>query len=470
LLLACVLSTPAIAQQPKIPKKGEELALGLYYGLVEAYDARTTSLRLKVLPTGRVLRFPKLYEAFHATPVGKHAIVNVADVRNEDPENIEAAGKERKVFLRICEFPEIEQALQPLLAHLQKARSGKLAEDFLVKAMSQQAHIPEVIRAYEGATGHLVVGRITCDGAWDPSKMKSWMKVLPEGYFVETAAHVGQPVGFWLDGFLPLEVVPQRPGPVENVRTIKLIKATAKDLGAVKADIRFEGGSPPKEFDVEVISLVATNSGLEKFLSDPPGTMGANLITLENLAAIQQTNLLPGRYLLRVRVSGADRAAYCTAQKEFRVTSGETTNLGEITLMKPREITWRHSNARAPNFSSKNAQTFRLLAGSFWGAQYQVLEPANNRLAFSNATQGIQVQQATPDQIYATKHRGYVCLGPGPLENYLDKDLRELAPPDPRKRLPLPTEPHIQLKPGNVFLSRDQIDNYHLFEVNWKAN
>jgi tetratricopeptide (TPR) repeat protein/thiol-disulfide isomerase/thioredoxin/tRNA A-37 threonylcarbamoyl transferase component Bud32 len=114
-----------------------------------------------------------------------------------------------------------------VLGDLRQAGSGPLA-DKLAQEIQQARDRLELSRKRNPLiTGHVIVGRVICEGGDDPSRVVSQLRIHSEGYFVGPVKESGRPIEFRRQGFLPAQITPAgQPSSVEYVGEVHLKRMT----------------------------------------------------------------------------------------------------------------------------------------------------------------------------------------------------------------------------------------------------
>jgi hypothetical protein len=117
--------------------------------------------------------------------------------------------------------------MNTLLGDLRQAGNGLLA-DKLTQEIQQAQDRLEISRKRDPRfTGHVIVGRVICEGGDDPSRVVAQVRIHSEGYFVGPVKESGRPVRFRRQGYLPAEITPEgQPGSVEYVGEVRLKRMT----------------------------------------------------------------------------------------------------------------------------------------------------------------------------------------------------------------------------------------------------
>ena len=95
-----------------------------------------------------------------------------------------------------------------VLGDLRQAGNGPLADKLTQEIQQAQDRLELSRKRNPRSTGHVIVGRVICEGGDDPSRVVSQMRIHSEGYFVGPVKESGRPVGFRRQGYLPAQITP----------------------------------------------------------------------------------------------------------------------------------------------------------------------------------------------------------------------------------------------------------------------
>ena len=197
----------------------------------------------------------------------------------------------------------------------------------------------EIREAWETAfrykKGHVIVGQVKlADGKKDVRLVDAQMVILEEGLFAGEVKDLERPVGFALQGYLPVELqLKGKSGQIVDVGEIILQPLNPKDSAGVSAKIILESGSPTNSKVSLYVGQGAVNTPHNG--TSPRGSPGwetpVDLIP-DDKGSLSGSNLSPGQYYLTVSAPG-----HVEQSRRIELSPGKIFDLGEIKLLAELE-------------------------------------------------------------------------------------------------------------------------------------
>jgi len=187
----------------------------------------------------------------------------------------------------------------------------------------------ETTRQYQ--EGHVIVGQVKLtDEKKDVRLVDAQMEILDDGLFAGEVKDLERPVGFALQGYLPVELqLKGKSGEIVDVGEIILQPITQKDSAGVSAKILLESGSPTNAKVKLYAGQGAVNTPHNG--TSPRGSPGWEApaeLTPQETGVVSGSNLSPGNYYVVISAPG-----HVEQSRRIELTSGKTFDLGQISLL-----------------------------------------------------------------------------------------------------------------------------------------
>jgi len=187
----------------------------------------------------------------------------------------------------------------------------------------------ETTRRYH--KGHVIVGQVKLtDAKKDVRLVDAQMVILEEGLFAGEVKDLERPVGFALQGYLPVELqLKGKSGEIVDVGEIILQPLTQKDSAGVSAKILLESGSPTNSKVKLYAGQGAVNTPHNG--TSPRGSPGWEApaeLTPQDTGVVSGSNLSPGNYYVVISAPG-----HVEQSRRIELTSGKIFDLGQISLL-----------------------------------------------------------------------------------------------------------------------------------------
>lgn len=181
------------------------------------------------------------------------------------------------------------------------------------------------------SNGHVIVGQVKlADAKKDVRLVDAQMVILEEGLFAGEVKDLERPVGFALQGYLPVELqLRGKSGEIVDVGEIILQPLTQKDSAGVSAKVLLESGSPTNAKIRLRVNRGAINTPHNGY--SPRGSPGweAPKELISNAGGeFYGSNLSPGKYHVTISAPG-----HVNQSRTIDLMSGKDLNLGEIRLL-----------------------------------------------------------------------------------------------------------------------------------------
>jgi len=211
------------------------------------------------------------------------------------------------------------------LADLKAAGKNELTEKLqqqIAKAWATASRYPQK---------HVIVGQVKlADAKKDVRLVDAQMVILEEGLFAGEVKDLERPVGFALQGYLPVELqLKGKSGEIVDVGEIILQPLTQKDSAGVSAKILLESGSPTNAKVKLYAGQGAVNTPHNG--TSPRGSPGWEApaeLTPQETGVVSGSNLSPGNYYVVISAPG-----HVEQSRRIELTSGKTFDLGQISLL-----------------------------------------------------------------------------------------------------------------------------------------
>ena len=274
------------------------------------------------------LAIPALLIAAHARPIPGQG---VADAAGRSPCAEDPAAQARVTGL----LDELRVAGKAALADQLKARFERSARDMAAR--------PDC---------HTIFGRVAVIGSDEVEKVDAQMRILDGGYFVATVARAGSPVGFRLQGYQPVDILPAgEPGSVEDVGLVVLAplpeSSKASILGKVALENRADSSAASARLSIQTGPINNPTGGYEgsRGIPIPP-------IPIPPGGELAATGLVPTRHILNVRAPG-----YWVVSRTVDLQPGQPLDVGTVALELGDRVTVTTMVARGPSFADATPTT-----------------------------------------------------------------------------------------------------------------
>ena len=332
--------------------------------------------------------------------------------------------------------------LLPTICHSQTAEPDHNIESFLTELNSTKPKLAEVFKqrlevsqreidSYQ--KGHLVFGRVVLEDGRSPRAVISQMILLEDGSFVDAIGVSGEPIGFRLHGYEPVNVTPKGPGPSENLGVIRMKRLPANQLASATGQLIVETRpGAPRLDNIQVTWSIAADP-----VNTPHnGTEGLNpfhQIVNSEIAAdgsFTVKGMSPGKYYLTMT------APNCVMQnREIVFAEGESKKLLPISVEVVRKMNVEFAVSGTSDFRDAMYSKTVLKADDRWRASDDT-PPYACDLMIGQIDGKLMLRH-----VYGPCHT--MDLGPGQLSDQLDVDLDQL---DSQQNQNIPVED------GHVYL------------------
>ncbi len=357
------------------------------------------------------------------------------------------AGQEKKGLLKSdqAEFKteplRINTSVTTLLNDLRRAGNAELANELSGEIEQAQAEVARYQKMSPPRPAHVIVGRVVGEGLHDASRVLAPMPIHREDYFVGPVGTSGRPIGFRMQGYLPVEITPTgEPGSVENVGEVRLKPLPEAMRAGVKGTLVLDGATSASKATSRLTMTPGT-------LNTPSGALRLGFSITENVAVastgeFSASGLSPTGYAISFEAPGS------VSQNRFMTLKpGETLDLGTIRLEQSRWITVSYREAPSPPFSQAAAERQEVLGGGQFKA-------GNPRFGYD-----LRFDQEKQEIIRFGVGYGpcrIADLGPGKLDDFLEADPTSA-------RLVYPTS--LVPRPGHVYLlDQKSLSHWVLFQ------
>jgi hypothetical protein len=257
----------------------------------------------------------------------------------------------------------LDASIDDLLKKLQ-GRKPQLGAEFQRRLEQARREVETYNR------GHIVFGRIVLGGSKgaktpDARAVTSQMIILDEGYFVDAVGAADKPIGFRLHGYEPVDVVPQGPGPVEDLGIIRIEPLPAGRVASVKGRFQIEPHTGAPRPDQINVSWQILNGPVN---TPHNGTEGSNQFTQSPIkckvapdGTFSVSGMSPAKYYMSIAAPNcANQSQYC----EF--TEGESKQLDPITVEFNRSMNVEYVVSPDADFSKAKAANKKLRTNDRW--------------------------------------------------------------------------------------------------------
>jgi hypothetical protein len=266
--------------------------------------------------------------------------------------------------------------------------------------------------------GHVIVGRVVLDGDGEVRYVNAQMEILPEGYFAGPIRDLVRPVGFRMHQYAPYDL--QLKGMKKNkkrdlvdVGTIHMRPLNEDELVDLKAQVVLEEDGDPSQADMLLsvrngpVNTPSNGTEPRRYWPDPIE------IPVQGNGLAKACGFSPIRYWCRVKAPGYVEKTF---QIEFK--TGQTLDLGTISLEKPKQIELTYIVSQEPPFDPNDWKTVRLLGGTRWKAVDDIY---GWDLEFKQQKGSIVMKYSyAPCYLWD--------LGDGEIEQYVNMDESRLGP------------------------------------------
>jgi hypothetical protein len=216
--------------------------------------------------------------------------------------------------------------------------------------------------------GHVIVGRVVLDGDGEVRYVNAQMEILPEGYFAGPIRDLVRPVGFRMHQYAPHDI--QLKGMKKNkkrdlvdVGTIHMRPLNEDQLVDLKAQVVLEEDGDPSQASILLsvrngpVNTPSNGTEPRRYWPEPIK------IPVQGNGLAKASGFSPIRYWCRVKAP-----SYLEKSFQIEFKTGQTLDLGTITLEKPKQIELTYIVSKEPPFDPNDLKTVRLPAGTRWKA------------------------------------------------------------------------------------------------------
>jgi beta-lactamase regulating signal transducer with metallopeptidase domain len=282
-------------------------------------------------------------------------------------------------------------------------------------------------KEYRG--NHIVLGRLILDGPGDVRDVGGQMEILSDGYFAGDTDDLIRPIGFRLHGYAPLNIeLKGRSGKMVDLGTIHMTPLPASELLDLTGTIALEG-----EKDVSKASVGFTIEGF------PINTPTDGISPRKHWAApikakidadgrISASGFSPCPYYCAIKAPG-----YVTKDMTVTFKSGQTLDIGNITLEKPKQIELTYIVAEKPPFDAAKKKNTTVAGGERWKATKDIYG------------WDLEFAQVKGDILFNYSYAPCYLkdLGEGKIEDFIDSELDTDFQTNPDK---------LKVQSGHVYL------------------
>jgi len=234
-------------------------------------------------------------------------------------------------------------------------------------ALTQKIKASKVVLGNFGGIGYVIVGRVVVEGPEDPRDVNAQMEILGEGYFAGPVKDLSRPVGFRLHGYSPFDLELRGKkgnfGSVVNVGTIHIIPLLADKLASLHGKIILDG-----DFNSSTAEIILT------ILNGPTNTPHNGTEGRPHWPDPIKATILPSGEFFADGFSPTEYYIKFSSPKHvtrwFYVSfkSGETLDLGAISLETPKRIKLTYYVSGDLNFNRAKEKQMIIDAGTKWKA------------------------------------------------------------------------------------------------------
>jgi hypothetical protein len=263
------------------------------------------------------------------------------------------------------------------------------------------------LKLYPWTAGHVIAGRVICEGGDDPSHVVAQMPIHSEGYFVGPVRESGQPVRFRRQGYVPAQIIPAgQPGSVEYVGEVRLRRMTRTMGATVRGRIVLEGETPATPVAARLsIGLGTINTPSYR----SQGASHSFNATVSRSVEFSASDLSPTDYSLELAAPG-----YVSRSRTFNLKPSETLEADPIELERARPVAISYRVASSPPFGKASPERQTVLGGGQFRANRQDPQGSPFDLEFPQDDGKIGFRFGYEGRI--------ADLGPGKLEDFLGLD------------------------------------------------
>ena len=255
--------------------------------------------------------------------------------------------------------PPLPSSVAALLSDLRREGKRSLADELAREIDQAKDAVARFQKSYLGGQPHVIVGRVVGDGLNDASCVGALMPVHSDGYFVGPVCHSGRPVGFRAQGYYPRNITPRgADGTVEDVGLVRLEPVPGPMRASVEGKLVLEGGTGVSQATARLwIQMDLTHfifiAGAR--LPRPPWSLE---LDVQHSGAFAAAELSPMKYRFSFEAPGYKRKWHFITLKP-----GETLNLGEVVLERPRPIALAYRAIVSPPFAQGGTVAEAVLYG-----------------------------------------------------------------------------------------------------------
>lgn len=179
--------------------------------------------------------------------------------------------------------------------------------------------------------GHVIVGRVKlADGKKDVRLVDAQMVILEEGLFAGEVNDLERPVGFALQGYLPVELqLKGKSGEILDVGEVILQPLKPNDGASFSGKILLESGSPTNAKVSLRVNRGAINTPHNGYSPrGSPGWEAPKELIPNSGGEVYGSNLSPGKYHVNISAPG-----HVNQSRTIDLVSSKNLNLGEIRLL-----------------------------------------------------------------------------------------------------------------------------------------
>lgn len=294
-----------------------------------------------------------------------------ADVRN-DPiylhGNVSAQAGDTDVTVVIMPPNSEKQSSVPQAKHskqFEQAMKGLVTLQQCENKQKLEAEIDSAKRKVDHCgEGHVIVGKVVLDGEGDVRDVITQMEILPDGCFASATKDFVRPVGFRMHCYAPYDLqLNGMQGELVDVGIIHMTPLREDQTVSLKGKVVLEEKGDPSK---AVLSLRVVNGVIN---TPDNSTSGRNYwpepikIQATETGDIEAAGFSPIEYYCSVEMPGCPEKAY-----GLKFETGQTYDLGTITLEKPRQIWLSYIVSAEPPFKLDDLQNVAIVGGTRWKA------------------------------------------------------------------------------------------------------
>jgi hypothetical protein len=266
--------------------------------------------------------------------------------------------------------------------------------------------------------GHVIVGRVVLDGDGEVRYVNSQMDILPEGYFAGPIRDLARPVGFRMHQYAPYDlqlkgIRKDKKRNLFDIGTIHMKPLRQDELADFRVNVALEEGGDSSKARIQLgvkdgpVNTPSNGTEPRCFWPEPIK------VKVQESGLAQASGFSPIKYWCSITAPD-----YLRKILTIEFNSGQTLDLGTVTLEKPRQIKLDYIVSEEPPFDLDNLKTIRMPAGTRWKAVDDIY---GWDLEFKQKKGVVSMSYS-----YAPCHLWY--LGDGEIEQYVNVNENRLGP------------------------------------------